>query len=455
LYKIESLKALFYRNLEVKLRDWANESKPKPLIIRGARQVGKTTLVQKISRQFDHFISLNLEKSQDSQFFAHTDNVKLILETLLISQKMVVDEGDKVLLFIDEIQQNPQVIALLRYFYEELPQLHVIAAGSLLEFALGDVPSMPVGRVEQVALHPMSFDEFLLANGQQLLYDKWNQLSFEPHLHALFMDSYMKYLVVGGMPAAVKQYVEDEFSLMRLPKIFDNIWLSYKEDVAKYQQSQTNQKVLHFIMEHVPYELDRFSFAQFGQNLYKSREISEAFGQLEKASILSLVYPTTSLKLPLVPNYQKRPRIQFLDTGMLLYLNKQQASILLGKNLQDQFRGGIMNHAVWQEIIARSDSPLARHMFWVREESDTNAEVDLLLPFADGILPVEVKSGASGRLRSLFECIDRTDANLAVRVLDNHLSIEKISTIKGKPFTLVNVPLYAVGKVLEIANSIR
>ena len=443
---------MFYRNLEARLTSWANQSNPKPLIIRGARQVGKTTLVQKISSGFDHFISLNLEKTEDRRFFENSDNVKRIYEILLIQQNKVVLEGEKVLLFIDEIQQYPKAIALLRYFFEELPNIHVIAAGSLLEFALGDVPSMPVGRVEQVVLHPMSFDEFLRAMGKQLLYEKWNLLAFEPDLHSLFMDAWMTYLVVGGMPAAVKQYVEEGNSMTRLSTVFDNLWLGYKEDVAKYQRSNGNQKVLQFIMENVPYELDRFSFANFGQTLYKSREISEAFSQLEKARILSLVYPTTSLTLPLTPNHQKRPRIQFLDTGMLLYLNKQQTGILLSNSLGDQFRGGILNHAVWQEVISMSDSPLAKCMFWVREEAATNAEVDLVLPFAGGVLPVEVKSGASGRLRSLFEFIDRTDAKLAVRVLDNHLSSERIQTIKGKTFTLLNVPIYATGKVLELAE---
>lgn len=443
---------MFYRNLELHLKAWAKEGNPKPLIIRGARQVGKTTLVQKISSEFNHFIPLNLEKSQDRRFFEHTDNVKLIFETLLISHNLVLNADEKLLLFIDEIQQNPKVIALLRYFYEELPQIHVVAAGSLLEFALGDVPSIPVGRVEQVVLHPMSFDEFLLATDQTQLYEKWNQLAFSPSFHALFMEAYLKYFVVGGMPEAVKKYVNDGFSLIQLPKIFYNIWLCYKEDVGKYQRSNSNQKVLQYILEQVPYELDRFSFAAFGQTRYKSREISEAFAQLEKARILSLVYPTSSTRAPLVPNYKKRPRIQFLDTGMLLYLNKMQVGVLLAENLQAQFKGGLLNHAVWQEIMALSHSPLANYMFWVREEPDTNAEVDLVLPYADGILPVEVKSGASGRLRSLFECIDRTEAKLAVRVLDNHLRTDKLCTIQGKPFTLINIPLYAVGKIQALAE---
>lgn len=445
-----TFKFLFYRNLEVPLQAWAREAKPKPLLIRGARQVGKTTLVEKIRPFFDHFIGLNLEKSQDRFYFENTDQVRIIFESLLIRNRLEVAKGQAILLFLDEIQQFPKAIGLLRYFYEELPDVHVVAAGSLLEFALADVPSMPVGRIEQMVLHPMSFDEFLLATNQKSLYAKWQQLDFDPHWHGLFMDQFRKYLVVGGMPAAIRQYLEDGESTVHLGKIFDNIWLSYQEDVLKYRRNATNQKVLQYIMEHVPFELNRFSFAAFGQNLYKSREISEAFGQLEKAKILSLVYPTTALKPPLVPNYKKRPRIQFLDTGMLLYLNQQQTQVLLGATLQEQFKGGILNHVVWQEIKALSHSPLSRYVFWVREEGDANSEIDLMLSLGENLLPVEVKAGASGRLRSLFEFMDRTETRLAVRVLDNQFSTETLQTIKGKTFQLVNLPLYAVGKIREV-----
>jgi uncharacterized protein len=441
---------MYYRNLETYLSNWKKASHPKPLIIRGARQVGKTSLVNKFSTSFTHFISLNLERSSHQKYFDHTDDVKLITEALLLTYNIKRQSGDSLLLFIDEIQNSPKVIALLRYFYEDLKNIHVIAAGSLLDFALGENITMPVGRVEQVVLHPLTFDEFLLATSQTNLYAKWQAIEFLPQYHEIFTTAWKQYLITGGMPGVIKRYVEDDFSFANLPIELDNIWLSYIEDIAKYSSTTNNTRTLNYLLTQVRFSLQRFSFASLSQSLYKSKDISASFLLLEKARILSLVYPTTDTNLPLTPNYKKRPRIQFLDTGLLMYINKQTTDVLLSKDLQAQFSGGIINHLVWQEIIAQSSSVLNKHYFWVKELGDSNAEVDLLLPYKNSVLPVEIKLGASGRLRSLFEFIDITKVPTAVRILDNNISVEKLATIKGNKFMLVNIPVYAVGKLTQI-----
>lgn len=446
---------LFYRNLEKYIEDWKNRSQRKPLIIRGARQVGKTTLVKKVSRTFDHFIQLNLEKKEDRKYFENQDNVSLIVDLIIIDRKIKISEGEYILFFIDEIQQMPECIGLLRYFYEELPKIHVIAAGSLLEFVLGDITAMPVGRVEQVLLHPLSFDEFLKAIGQDVLFEKWDSLNFDSNYHQMFLKYFRSYMAVGGLPEAIKTYVDDNESMKGLNLIYENIWFNYLEDINKYGKNNSEKKVLNYVIENAPYVLDRFSFNSFGQSMYKGKEISESFRKLQQARILQLIYPTTSLKVPIMVDLKKRPRIQFLDTGLLLYVNNKAVDLILNEDMNDQFRGAIYNHVCLQEVMSHSYSLIEKYMFWVKESKDSNAEVDLVINHNNRIIPIEVKAGPTGRLRSLFEFMDRVDHNLAVRINTNKYSVEHIKTINGKPFTLINIPVYAAGKVRSIIENFK
>lgn len=438
---------LFQRQIERYLSHWKMKPNRKPLIIRGARQVGKTTLVKKFSLEFDVFISLNLEKANDKAFFDGTDEVKIIFDAIILERNIRLTGSQTVLLFLDEVQQSVQAIKLLRYFYEELPELYVIAAGSLLEFALGGELSFPVGRVEQVLLHPMSFNEYLLAIGKKGLLDRLDALDFSEATYPVFFKEFTNYIVTGGMPEAINQYINDAFSFRNLAGVFENIWISYLDDTLKYGVNENNKKVLRFILETTPFQLDRFSFASFGQQLYKSREIAEAFRQLERARILTLIYPTTSLSLPLIPDFSRRPRLQFLDTGLLLFINKKSTDFLLNKNINDQFRGQIFQHIAIQEQAAQSNSLLQKTIFWVRENADANAEIDLLLEWQGKPLPVEIKSGHSGRLRSLHEFIDRSSCDTAVRLLANQYSVETVRTPKGNAFKLINLPIFASSKV--------
>ncbi len=441
---------MFYRNLEKYIEDWKNRSQRKPLIIRGARQVGKTTLVKKVSSTFDHFIQVNLEKKEDRKYFENQDNVSLIVDLIIIDRKIKISEGESILFFIDEIQQMPECIGLLRYFYEELHKVHVIAAGSLLEFALDDITAMPVGRVEQVLLHPLSFDEFLKAIGQDVLFEMWDSLNFDGKYHELFLKYFRSYMAVGGLPEAIKTYVDDNESMKGLNLIYENIWFNYLEDINKYGKNNSEKKVLNYVIETAPYVLDRFSFNSFGQSMYKGKEISESFRKLQQARILQLIYPTTSLKVPIMVDLKKRPRIQFLDTGLLLYVNNKTVDLILNEDMNDQFRGAIYNHVCLQEVMSQSHSLIDKYMFWVKESKDSNAEVDLVINQNNRVIPIEVKAGPTGRLRSLFEFMDRVDHNLAVRISTNKYSVEDVKTINGKPFTLINIPVYAAGKVRSI-----
>lgn len=437
---------IFKRKIEENFTRWQANTNRKPLILRGARQVGKSTLVQKWGSRYKYFISVNLEKPSDRKFFDKEREVTEIWNQLLF-EKNIPNDPENTLLFIDEIQEIPHVIKQLRYFYEDLPNLHVVVAGSLLEFALGEVTSFPVGRVSEMTLHPMNFEEFLLALNEN---EALEQLKIIP-LNNFAFDKLLKlfntYLIIGGMPEVVKQYVSTKFSIVGLQDIYASIWQTYKSDIIKYAKNTTESKILRFIVDTAPYMRDRISFAGFGSSNYKSREIGEAFRALDLAKIIYLIYPTTQTTPPQLPDLTRKPRLQFLDTGLLNYASEIQSELLLLEDLNDYYRGFVVNHGVTQEIIANENNTFFKPQFWVRENSNSNAEVDLTYKWNNFLIPIEIKSGAKGSLKSLHEYIDVAPHHFAIRFLGNKVSVEKSQTRKGKNFTLLNLPYFAVSQV--------
>lgn len=438
-----------HRLAYTKLQAWKVKGNRKPLLLRGARQVGKTTLVNAFAAEYDHFISLNLELSRHSGYFAATDDVTTIFSSILLQEGIDPEADETVLLFLDEIQEVPKAIQLLRYFYEELPQVHVIAAGSLLEFAIAEVHSFPVGRLEQMALHPMNFEEFLMAEGNAPLLQAYRDLVYTGYHYTTLMDRYHQYVQVGGMPEVVSYYYKNNRSLVGVAAIFDQIWDSYIDDTLKYGESTTNKEVLRYILSAAPFNLDRLSFSKFGKSQYQSREIGDAFRKLDLARILRIIYPSTNTALPIIPDLNKRPRPQFLDTGLLMHINGLQGLLFQFDDLLDFYKGQIANHAVCQEHMSTQSAVHYKPHFWVREKSDANSEVDLVVRWNQHVIPIEVKAGASGRLRSLHQFIDRAPHAIGVRLLANELSVEQSKTIAGKPYTLLNLPYFAGAKTAE------
>ena len=194
---------IFERKIEVYLKKWQTKSNRKPLILRGARQVGKSTLVQKLGKNYKYFVSLNLEKPKDSKYFTKERGVLEIWDQLIFENN-IPNDPENTLLFIDEIQEIPHVIKQLRYFYEDLPRLHLIVAGSLLEFALGEVCSFPVGRVEEITLHPMSFEEFLMACNEEASLSELKIIPLNDYAFDKLLRLFNTYLIIGGMPEVIK-----------------------------------------------------------------------------------------------------------------------------------------------------------------------------------------------------------------------------------------------------------
>ncbi|MFC3560161.1 ATP-binding protein [Pedobacter jamesrossensis] len=432
----------FKRSLEKYLNDWKISSSRKPLIVRGARQVGKTTFIKNFANTYRHKIFLNLEKEGDLRYFDSYEDVQSILEALLLGHNIPSAEINNTLLFIDEIQESPRAIQLLRYFYEEIPDLHVISAGSLLEFAMRHVQSFPVGRVEFVYLHPLNFQEYLNAVGKGQLLSQLKIVPVNNIAHQLLMDEFNRYAIVGGMPEVVKTDAKQN-KLSDLPKIYESIWGTYKNDVEKYTSNQTERKVIKHLMDTAPLYLDeRVKFQGFGNSNYKSREVGEAFRTLDDAKIVRLIYPTTDQDVPLKADLKKSPRLQFLDTGLVNYALGIQTELLGMSDLSSSFKGALIPHLVTQELISLEQISSHKPYFWVREKSQSSAEVDLLYVYKNLVIPIEIKSGATGSLKSLHQFIDTSAHHYAIRIYGGVFKLERAITPSQKPYLLLNLPYY-------------
>lgn len=431
---------MFYRRKTYEdLEDWKNSKHRKPLVLRGARQVGKSTLVREFSKQYEDYIELNLERKEERILF-EIGNVKEILEALLLRENITIGNRS-LLLFIDEIQESPKAIELLRFFYEDFPDLHVICAGSLLDLTIKDISSFPVGRVQQMVLHPFDFEEFLLAKGNDLLVNVMDETPIKELTHDIILKLFHEYIVIGGMPEVVHTYIETN-SYSETTAVYAEIWDTYKEDIEKYGRNSTERKVLSHIVETAAHEKDRITFSGFGNSNYKNREVGEALRSLDKSRLIQLIYPTISLQPPQEIDFTRKPRLQFLDTGLLNYALGVQSKMIGLNDLSDFYRGRIIQHIVYQQLQAQNYAVDSKLHFWVREKTNSNAEVDLVYQHYQYLIPIEVKSGPQGRLRSLHQFIDRTNHHFAVRVLANRLSVEQVKTPAGKEYILLNLPYY-------------
>lgn len=432
----------FKRQLYSSLQEWKSSSAKKPLILRGARQVGKTTLVREFSKEFKHHIWLNLEKDEHKAYFTQYTDVSSIVEALFFGHGISIEDINKTLLFIDEIQELPKAIQLLRYFYEELPDLHVISAGSLLEFAMAKVPSFPVGRVEFRYLHPLNFQEYLLAKGNDLALEQLKQTPIKEFAHNTLIDLFHEYAIIGGMPEVVKTYLSSG-SISNISAVYESIWATYKNDVEKYGENDTEQKVIKHIISSAHLFLDkRVKFQHFGNSNYKSREVGEAFRNLDSAKVIQLIYPTTVNVPPIIPDLKKSPKLQFLDTGLVVNELSLQTELMKLSDFSESFKGALIPHLITQELISLNNSKATKPCFWVREKRQSQSELDLVYHYENKLIPIEIKSGKAGTLRSLHQYIEQTNHNYAVRIYGGKFSIEKHKTINGKEFHLMNLPYY-------------
>ncbi len=442
---------MFKRSIETQLHKWAENPYRKPLILRGARQVGKTTVVNQFAENFENFISINLEKSAAKNLMESTDEVKKLLPLLFLYANKTQKEG-RTLLFIDEIQNSPHTVSLLRYFYEETPEIYVIAAGSLLETMLDRHISLPVGRVEYMALHPCSFAEYLAAINENGLMQAINEKESVNLLHQPLIEHFERYALIGGMPEVVARYAAD-CDIVSLNQTYNELLNAYKNDVEKYAETNSQAAVIRYILEEGwSFSGQTITFGGFASSPYKARETGEAFRTLSKAMLLELVYPTTNTIMPAISDLKKSPKLFWLDAGLVNYAAGIQREYLLHKDLMDTWRGAAAEQIVAQELKALSYDVGFKRNYWRRNKRGSTAEVDFVW-IQDGlIVPIEVKSGHNAHLKSIHQFMDETNHDVAVRVWSGKFSIDDVKTNAGKNFRLINLPFYLISKLPAIVR---
>lgn len=443
---------MFERKLTKELMAWRDSPNRKPLVIRGARQVGKTTLVHNFGKEFRQYVYLNLERPKDLELFDQFTDVHELITRIFLEKRMQLKYVSETLLFIDEIQEVPEAVNHLRYFKEDLPDLAVIAAGSMLETLVGKNLSFPVGRVEFMVLRPVSFEEYLMAMGEEMLLEEFNKIPIQKYAEPALFRAFHTYAILGGMPEIIQHY-QKRRDITSLGKIYDSLINSYLDDAEKYAKSEAQLQLIRFGIQQAMINAGhRISFQGFGNSNYSSKAIAEILRALEKNHLLQVIYPCINTTLPLEPDYKKTPRIQFFDTGLLNYFAGIQKEIVGTKDLNEVHKGTLIEHLVGQELLSVQSLSLNKLHFWIREKKQSDAEVDFIYVYKGKLIPIEVKSGATGKLKSLHIFMDQCPINFSIRFYGGTKTLDKLKTANGKNFYLLSLPYFLCSKIEEYLN---
>ena len=428
------------RTIDIDLMAWKEDPAKKPLVIRGARQVGKSSAVRELSKQFDHYIEINFEEMKSLHALFQGDltpdgigeQISLLFQTPIIP--------GKTLLFFDEIQACTEAISSLRFFYEKMPGLHLIAAGSLLEFALEVLPSFGVGRIHTIFMYPFSFDEFLMAMGEEsLLNIKRNASADHPLpdlIHQKLTGLFKKFLIIGGMPEVVSQYCRSR-DLLKCQQILDHLITSLKADFSKYKKHVIPGRLSEVFLSAARQTGSKFVYSVASPES-NHKQIKEALDLLIMAGLLLPVIHSSANGIPLgAQRNDKKRKMLVFDTGIYQrLLGLDISDLLLREEFKQINRGSIAELFVGLELVKYgSCTQYPELYYWHREALNSHAEVDYLLQKNLEIIPVEVKSVTKGSMTSLYLFLKEKKGPYGIRFsLENFSAYEQIRVF----------PLYAV-----------
>lgn len=433
-----------FRFAQNNLISWKEKSDRKPLIIRGARQVGKSFLIREFGASyFDNVVEINFERFPEYTDFFKERSPQKIIKLIEAATDATVTPG-KTLLFLDEVQGAPQILPMLRYFYEEMSELHLIAAGSLLEFVLSDHDfSMPVGRVEFLHLFPMTFEEFVLAKFGSKKLDYLQNISLSETipeaLHLQLMAALREYMLVGGMPIAVKTWIEQN-SLSVCEEAKHNLLAAIQSDFAKYRRKVPYERLVTSFRRLPALIGEKVKYVNIDEH-DTAKNLNVALELLEMAQIIHRVFHSSAGGVPLGAECNHKVfKSLFLDVGLV--------STLSGLNLthmQDDLvlvnQGKVSEQFVGQEMLASFPFYQKPELYyWQRDNKSSAAEVDYVMSLENRVIPVEVKSGKTGRLKSLGLFCKEKNKTLALR-----FNSDRPSVVRGD-YTLVSLPLYLTGQ---------
>ena len=431
------------RKIDSDLLSWMQEPDRKPLLLRGARQVGKSSAVRYLAKQFDYFLEINFELDKNARDLFAKDDLspqKLCQELAAIYETPIIP--GRTLLFLDEIQSSPSAISSLRFFYERYSDLHIIAAGSLLEFALQALPSFGVGRIRSMFMYPMNFFEFLNACNHQLLLqaiqnaDCKNPLSEQ--MHKKIIELLKKFFILGGMPEVISAYVYKN-DLLSCQRILDDLIISLRSDFSKYSDKAPVLQI-SAVFDSVAAQMGKkFIFANVSKD-YSHRQLKEGLELLKMSGLVIPVIHSAANGIPLGAEIDiKKQKILLLDTGIFQRLLGLPLSDLL---ISDDFtlinKGNIAELFTGLELLKSSSCYEQKNLYyWHRENKSSNAEVDYVIQAGKNIIPIEVKSSTKGAMQSMRLFLEEKDPPFGIRTsLENFGELSDIKII----------PLYAIGE---------
>lgn len=434
------------RKIDNVLFSWKLEDNRKPLLLRGARQVGKTSTVREFAKTFDYYIEIDFLNSKNNdikELFSKNSSVKDLCQKIAVIQNVPIEEN-KTLLFFDEIQECPKAIEKLRYFYEEFPNLHVIAAGSLLEFALEDLPSFGVGRIRSIFMYPLSFEEFLMFQNYSALVEHLKLASPKYPLSDIFhkklLQELRNFLILGGMPEVVTTWCKTH-DYLKCTQIQNDLLLSYQDDFSKYRKRVPASRIQEVFRSVAEQGQGKFVYKKVNPDI-RSEQIKTA---LETLILAGLVYPVTHTAANGIPlgaevreDYR---RMIYFDTGLLQrQLGLKAENILVSDDFDVINKGAIAEVFVGLELIKSASCYEKNNLYcWHREQSGSNAEVDFVIQKYEEIIPIEVKSSKKGSMQSLRQFLTLKQKTYGIRAsLENFCEYEDIKVY----------PLYAIGNIL-------
>jgi hypothetical protein len=439
-----------FRTIEAELRRWKDTPGRRPLLLRGARQVGKTYAVQQFAQScFGNWVEVNFELQSQLKSVFETFNPADIISTLALTLNVTIIPG-QTLLFLDEIQECPQAIRSLRYFYEKMPELHILGAGSLLDFTLRAADfRAPVGRIRYLTLRPLSFVEFLTALGEQALSEYLTTVTVATGVHASVHEKLLMlvrtYLRIGGMPAVVVEYLRAPHEI-GYQQIATALLQTYRDDFGKYA-SQVRHVSLRKVFDSAPRLVgQRYKFVQVDRES-RSRELKEALSLLIRAGVIHQITATSGAGLPLAAQSKEHLfKILFLDVGLMQRACGLDALIASATDFLAINAGAVAEQFVGQELLAYSPAyEDASLFFWQREHRGSQAEVDYLCSIDGTVVPIEVKAGKTGRLRSLKQFMSDYGRALGVRISQAPLSFAE---------GVLSVPLYAIAQMPRLLREV-
>ncbi|GAB5411373.1 MAG: ATP-binding protein [Chlamydiales bacterium] len=434
------------REIVKDLITWKNQKHPKPLLVRGARQIGKTHTIEKFGAEnFSNCVTLNFEEeSRFTECFTTLDPKKIVTAIELMTGKDIIP--GKTLLFLDEIQECPKAIMALRYFKEKHPEYHVIGAGSLLEFILHNENfRFPVGRIESLYMRPLTFVEFLDSMGEAKMREHLKEITLEnpplAAIHNKYLDLLRLYLALGGMPEVIYEYSQTQ-DLSRCQKIQTTLLNSYRDDFGKYAK-YTEYNHLRLLYERAPGVIAKwFKYSKIDPDI-QSRILKAALHKLTDAGLIYPVHATSASGIPLVATVnEKKFKLLFLDVGLVKRACRIDLDLLLEEDIMLLNQGALAEQFVGQELLALNGphEPPSLH-FWSREKTGSSAEVDYLWTIGQKIFPIEVKAGATGNLRSLKIFMEEKSTPLGIRISTAPLSQEE---------KIVSIPFYLISEINRI-----